>query len=115
MYTARPSSLCALPAPGSPHLHTPVPASTPDTDLVSKGYEWTLLHGEPHNPGANTYMVPKPCCKMSVTKLKQFQCEAEWDPREELPYGNAFSGTDNFQVPGKDSGTYNGTTVKLVI
>jgi hypothetical protein len=32
----------------------------PPADLYEKGFEWTLLHGEPRNPGANTYKVGAP-------------------------------------------------------
>jgi hypothetical protein len=55
--------------------------------------------------------VPKPCCKMTV-QSKIFSCDTEWDPMEDLPFGNPFSGNDKWQGPGQDTGTFNGSTIQ---
>ena len=37
------------------------------SDMLERGFEWTLLHGEPQNPNAHRYPLMPPCCKFEVT------------------------------------------------
>lgn len=86
----------------------------PPADLYEHGFEWTLLHGEPRNPGANTYRVPKTCCRMKVVggPRGSYECLTEWDKMEDLPFGNPFSGGDVWHGTAPDTGKYNGSTIK---
>jgi hypothetical protein len=44
-------------------------------------------------------------------KSNIFQCVTEWDPMEDLPFGNPFSGNEKWQGPAEDTGTFNGSTI----
>jgi hypothetical protein len=36
-------------------------------DMLFKGFEWTLLHGEPRNPTTHRYPLTPPCCSFDVS------------------------------------------------
>ena len=36
------------------------------SDMLHRGFEWTLLHGEPRNPAAHRYPLTPPCCDMRM-------------------------------------------------
>jgi hypothetical protein len=39
-------------------------------DMSQRGFEWTLLHGEPRNPAAHRYPLLPPCCDFEMMGMK---------------------------------------------
>lgn len=83
------------------------------SDLLAKGFEWTLQQGAPTNPAAWRYMWPPPCCKLAPDgSLFGFRCasDAEWRPSTDLPLGNPVTGGE-WDKARDDPGSYNGDTL----
>eukprot|EP00892_Ulva_mutabilis_P003338 jgi/Ulvmu1/1376/UM011_0104.1 len=69
------------------------------SDLVHRGFEWTLQHGEPRNPWALQYPLTPACCDLHV-HLAGAKCLSKepfipWvPPRDSLSCGSPSSGRD---------------------
>lgn len=65
------------------------------SDMLEKGFEWTLYHGEPQNAEQSQFAPQPPCCKMQKVPDSNrpwwvpymFMCEDGWKPHLDL-YGH---------------------------
>ncbi|MEW5300995.1 MAG: hypothetical protein WDW36_003881 [Sanguina aurantia] len=83
-------------------------------DLLGRGYEWTLLHGEPTNQPMHRYKIPPKCCGVTYShETRKYTCNVStpWEPLLDLPYGNAWHGGKWHGPADKDTGSYVGGTV----
>lgn len=76
------------------------------TDMLNRGYEWTLKYGSPVNPNGQRYRMQPKCCKIRHHKHR-YECEHQWEPRLELPIGDPVSGLE-WKKDHADIGTYVG-------
>jgi len=54
--------------------------------MLSKGFEWSLMYGEPLNFPAKRYKLEEPCCKLAVND--HVSCGHPWVLSDELPKGD---------------------------
>mmetsp|Transcript_1853 Transcript_1853/g.4223 ORF Transcript_1853/g.4223 Transcript_1853/m.4223 type:complete len:401 (+) Transcript_1853:450-1652(+) len=82
-------------------------------DFLTKGFEWTLLHGEPTNSPPHRYKIAPRCCSLArIPHSRRFKCEQPEGPKmHQLPYGNPSTGGPWRGPPGLDTGSYEGGTV----
>ncbi|KAL6763593.1 hypothetical protein V8C86DRAFT_2491886 [Haematococcus lacustris] len=97
---------------GYPNIRMSDAIRNRSTDMLSKGYEWTLLYGQPTNQAMHRYKIAPPCCAMHlVGKERRYTCNTSWVQMGQLPYGNPWHGGDWHGTPGRDTGSYVGGTV----
>ncbi len=85
-------------------------ANSPDpTDMIERGFEYTLKHGEPRNPDSKRYRLQPKCCGIEfvATSTRWMRCAHPWHPSAEVPLGDPFVG-GNWTFPWPDIGTYEG-------
>ncbi|KAJ9522716.1 hypothetical protein QJQ45_019883, partial [Haematococcus lacustris] len=51
---------------GYPNIRMSDAIRNRSTDMLSKGYEWTLLYGQPTNQAMHRYKIAPPCCAMHL-------------------------------------------------
>ncbi len=49
-------------------------------DMLARGFEWTLEHGQPLNPPSLRYKPQPPCCSMTHVRKDVFVCDTPWEP-----------------------------------
>ncbi|KAG1662707.1 hypothetical protein FOA52_014572 [Chlamydomonas sp. UWO 241] len=76
------------------------------TDMITKGFEWSTLNGEPVNADAKRYRVQPKCCRLIHVK-GEYRCGHKWEPLWELPIGDPVTGRAWDKVK-PDTGTYDG-------
>mmetsp|Transcript_3357 Transcript_3357/g.7341 ORF Transcript_3357/g.7341 Transcript_3357/m.7341 type:complete len:538 (+) Transcript_3357:145-1758(+) len=79
-------------------------------DMLEKGFEWTLKHGEPANLRPKRYKWHEPCCKLAVDDHNTVTCGHPYNPVAEFPRGDPLRG-GGWIRPYPDPGTYDGGTV----
>ncbi|GAX73008.1 hypothetical protein CEUSTIGMA_g460.t1 [Chlamydomonas eustigma] len=75
-------------------------------DMLSKGFEWSLKHGEPLNLTPRRYKWHEPCCKLGVHH-HVVSCGHAWNISMEVPKGDPLHGTE-WTKGYPDPGTYLG-------
>jgi hypothetical protein len=91
------------------------------SDMLTKGFEWTLKHGQPVNPWSARYKWNPPCCKVRpITNRKRqpgesrdvYKCIGQvGQGPTDVPLGNPALGTA-WRFPAPDYGTYNLTAME---
>ncbi|EFJ49782.1 hypothetical protein VOLCADRAFT_104229 [Volvox carteri f. nagariensis] len=81
-------------------------------DLLTHGYEWTLLYGQPTNQPMHRYKIAPKCCEMHFNASKSnYECDTPgYKQMTEIPFGNAWHGGPWHGTAGLDTGTYEGGT-----
>jgi hypothetical protein len=82
--------------------------------LPARRFEWTVLNGQPRNPGPTRYKATKPCCSFTYSEDAGYQCATQVDPDQELPQGDPYGG-GKWSGTGMDSGTFDGEAAELVL
>eukprot|EP00955_Chlamydomonas_euryale_P072312 361363-Chlamydomonas_euryale.AAC.2 len=80
--------------------------------MLTKGFEWTYMYGEPRNADTKRYRIQPPCCKIrwgAAGGRQQFVCATPWQPKYELPIGDPVTGRE-WTKARPDTGTYQGGT-----
>jgi len=97
---------------GYPNLRMADAVRNRSRDMLSKGFEWTLLYGEPTNQPMHRYKIAPSCCHMKWNpKDRRYQClDKGYHQITQLPYGNPWHGGKWHGPAGKDTGTYVGGT-----
>lgn len=49
---------------GLPNIETGAYLKQRASDMLDKGFEWTVQYGEPRNSKENEFYIEKPCCRM---------------------------------------------------
>ncbi|KAF5831251.1 hypothetical protein DUNSADRAFT_13380 [Dunaliella salina] len=82
-------------------------------DFLTKGFEWTLLHGQPTNAPPHRYKIAPRCCSLErIGNSRGYKCAKPEGPKmHQLPYGNPSTGGEWRGPPGLDPGAYEGGTV----
>jgi hypothetical protein len=79
-------------------------------DMLEKGFEWTLQHGEPTNPDPLRFRWHQPCCSLALNAKHQMVCGHAWNVTPDMPLGNTVHGGK--WLGGKpDPGKFKGGTV----
>lgn len=92
------------------------------SDMLSKGFEWTLKHGMPLNPSPARYKWSPPCCQQYTegellrdgTKVVRVFCKGRKNHEDKaLPVGEPAIGVEwKGEGLGRDYGTYNLTELE---
>ena len=92
------------------------------SDMLSKGFEWTLKHGEPQNPSPARYKWPPLCCELyseedsmpNGDKVVRVFCKGQkYHKDRTIPVGEPAIGFAwGGEGYGKDYGTYNLTEME---
>ncbi|PNH02334.1 hypothetical protein TSOC_011711 [Tetrabaena socialis] len=92
---------------GFPFNHSAAVLQQRATDMLHKGFEWTLRYGRPRSYKPKSYRPMQPCCSLNITSKYIIQCGHPWPNEPLLPYGDPLSG-GLWRRPYPDSGTYEG-------
>lgn len=80
--------------------------------MITKGFEWAYMYGEPRNADPKRYRVQPKCCSIKLGMAagrQQFVCSHKWEPKWELPVGDPVTGRE-WKKDRPDTGTYQGGT-----
>ncbi|GFR47810.1 hypothetical protein Agub_g9587 [Astrephomene gubernaculifera] len=79
------------------------------TDMLNKGFEWTLRYGQPRNFKPKSLRQHPPCCSLGMSSKNTMECGHPWNNTVELPFGDPMNGGE-WRRPYPDPGTYEGGT-----
>ncbi|GIL86258.1 hypothetical protein Vretifemale_14600 [Volvox reticuliferus] len=94
---------------GFPYVSSAAILQQRASDMINKGFEWTLRYGKPRSFPPKAYRPQEPCCGLDATTKGVLHCAHPWTNRIELPYGDPQSGGE-WHRPYPDPGTHIGGT-----
>lgn len=94
---------------GFPYVASATVLQQRASDMLNKGFEWTLRYGKPRSFPPKSYRPQNACCGLNVTEKGVLHCSHAWENPVELPFGDPQSG-GVWRRPYPDPGTHDGGT-----
>lgn len=79
------------------------------TDMITRGFEWTIKYGKPTNRAPKRYLFQPPCCKLLLDDQQQIHCAHPWNVSTDMPLGDPVAGGE-WKKPYADPGVFVGGT-----